>query len=249
MFTQVFDLLNEGDTLLLTLTREGDSLRVNLVPKSSSEAQAGTLLPLSILASPAELDDPTNGFGTVISSYQATRQGMLEAINEIAASGKAVVATAKTKAAPGKTVKPAEAKPVKAVDPPVVAPWAKPSSEVSENDGQVALFSNAPMTLPPTVATSTTAPANAQPDPAARRAVLERDLETLHGRLETNAQMLGFANAFTDGVLNAQLAAFPLGAEYNTKRAELEMLGGVHVITNTNPEWPATGQHPQEDAA
>ena len=257
MFTQVFDLLNEGDTLLLTLTREGDSLRVNLVPKSLSEAQASTLLPLSILASPAELDDPTNGFSTVISSYQATRQGMLEAINEIEASGKAVVAAAKAKAASGKTVKPAEAKLVKAVEPPVVAPWVKPVNQVSENDGQVALFSSTPTTLPPRDVTSTTAPAIPQPDPTARRAVLERDLEALRGRLETNAQMLGFANAFTDGVLNAQLAAFPLGAEYNAKRAELEMLGGpvrrndgLHVIANTNPEWPATGNaNTQEDAA
>ena len=230
-------------------------LWINLIPKSSSEAQASTLLPLSILASPAELDDPTNGFGTVISSYTITRQGVLEAINEIEASGKAVLAAAKAKAAPGKessgkTVKPAEAKPVKAVDPPVVAPWAKPSSEVSENDSQVDLFSSAPSTtLPPTVATSITAPAISQPDPVARRATLEHDLETLRARLETNAQMLGFANAFTDGFLNAQLAAFPLGAEYNVKRTEFEMLGGVHVIANTNPEWPATGQHPQEDAA
>ena len=264
MFRQVFDLLNQGDTLLLTFTREGDSLRVNVIPKATPEAKASTLLPLSILANPAELDDPTNGFGTVISSYQATRQGVLEAISEIEASGKTVVAEAKAKAAPGKdakaksSAKPVEVKPTKPVEPPVVAPWAKPSSEVSENDGQVALFSSAPTMLPPTVATSITAPAIPQPDLAARRAVLERDLESLRGRLETNAQMLGFANAFTDGVLNAQLAAFPLGAEYNAKRAELEMLGGSvsvrrddgpHVIANANPEWPAIGQVAQEDAA
>ena len=257
MFTQVFDLLNEGDTLLLTLTREGDSLRVNVIPKATPEAKASTLLPLSILANPAELDDPTNGFGTVISSYTTTRQGVLEAINEIEASGKAVVAEAKANAAPGKdteaksSAKLVEVKPIKSVESPVVAPWAKPAGDVLENDGQVALFSSTtPTTLPPRDVTSITAPAISQPDPAARRATLEHELETLRARLETNAQMLGMTSAFAEGVLNQQLASFPLGQEYSVKCAELEALGDVHIIPNSQPEWPATGKaDTQEEAA
>ena len=78
--------------------------------------------------------------------------------------------------------------------------------------------------------------------------MLEKELETLRARLETNAQMLGITNAFVEGVLNQQLASFPLGREYTGKRAELEALMGVTAIPNSRPEWPATG-NPQEEAA
>ena len=87
-------------------------------------------------------------------------------------------------------------------------------------------------------------------DTSAHRATLERELETLRARLETNAQMLGMSNAFAEGVLNQQLASFPLGQEYSAKCAELEALAGVRVIPNSQPEWPATGNaNIQEEAA
>ena len=62
--------------------------------------------------------------------------------------------------------------------------------------------------------------------------------------------MLGMSNAFAEGVLNQQLASFPLGQEYSAKCAELEALGDVRVIPNSQPEWPATGNaNIQEEAA
>lgn len=241
MFQQVFSMLGDGDVFLLTLTREGESLRVNLIPKVGEDSPGTALLPLSILASPAELDDPKEGFVAAITSYGGVRQGVLEAIRELEAAGKSAIAAAKTKTAPkesgGKAA--AKAAEVKPQAEPVKAPWAKtPPPDKPADDTQGGLFSSAPATEAP------------PPDSGARRAALERELESLRARLETNATMLGFGNAFVDGALNAQLAAFPLGSEYNAKRAELEMLGSLRVIANTNPEWPATGNaNSQEEAA
>jgi PRTRC genetic system protein E len=246
MFQHLFAMLQDGDVFLLTLTREGDDLRVNLIPKGAESSSAAALLPLSILATPTELDDPTQGFTNAIQHYGQVRHGVLEAIREVEAAGKAAVASAK-KPAGGKPSKSLEAKDAKPTVEPVKAPWAQQQASTSPapastsvpapDDEQNGLFS------------SQSAPAPT-PDTSARRTTLEHELETLRARLETNAQMLGMANAFTDGVLNQQLASFPLGKEYSAKCAELEALGGVHVIPNSQPEWPATGNiNPQEEAA
>ena len=241
MFQQLFALLQDGDVFLLTLTREGDDLRVNLIPKCAESSSAAALLPLSILAAPSELDDPERGFTTAIQQYIQVRHGVLEAIREVEAAGNVAVASAKKPAA-GKAAKSAEVKEAKPTAEPVRAPWAQPqasapaiSGEPTTNDGQVGLFSGQSV---------------ATPDTSARRAMLERELETLRARLETNAQMLGMSNAFAEGVLNQQLASFPLGQEYSAKCAELEALGDVHIIPNSQPEWPATGKaNTQEEAA
>jgi PRTRC genetic system protein E len=242
MFQHLFAMLQDGDVFLLTLTREGEDLRVNLIPKGAESSSVAALLPLSILATPFELDDPAQGFASAIQHYGEVRRGVLEAIREVEATGKAAVASAKKPVA-GKTAKSVEAKDTKPAVEPIRAPWAQPqvskaaSTGESAPDEQVGLFS------------SQSASAAAS-DTSARRATLEGELETLRARLETNAQMLGMTNAFTDGVLNQQLASFPLGNEYSAKCAELEALGGVHVIPNSQPEWPATGSPtPQEEAA
>jgi PRTRC genetic system protein E len=243
MFQQLFAMLQDGDVFLLTLTREGDDLRVNLIPKGAESSSTAALLPLSILATPTELDDPAQGFTSAIQHYAQVRHGVLEAIREVEAAGKAAVASAK-KPAGGKTSKSLAAKDAKPAVEPIKAPWAQPQAsapastgEPEPDDEQNGLFSSQ----------ATPAPA---PDTSARRATLEGELEALRARLETNAQMLGMASAFTDGVLNQQLASFPLGQEYSAKCAELEALGGVQVIPNSQPEWPASGSpNPQEEAA
>jgi PRTRC genetic system protein E len=246
MFQQLFAMLQDGDVFLLTLTREGDDLRVNLIPKGAESSSAAALLPLSVLATPTELDDPAQGFANAIQHYAQVRHGVLEAIREVEAAGKAAVASAK-KPVGGKAAKSVEAKDAKPAAEPARAPWAQPqpstppvsaSTSVSAPDNElVGLFS------------SQSAPV-ATPDTSARRASLEGELETLRARLETNAQMLGMTSAFTEGVLNQQLSLFPLGQEYSAKCAELEALGGVRVIPNSQPEWPATGNtNPQEEAA
>ena len=244
MFQHLFAMLQDGDVFLLTLTREGDDLRVNLIPKGAESSGAAALLPLSILATPTELDDPAQGFASAIQNYAQVRHGVLEAIREVEAAGKAAAASAK-KPAGGKAAKSVEAKDAKPAVEPVRAPWAQPQVSTAASTGETApdaelvgLFSSQ---------AATPAPA---PNTSARRATLEGELETLRARLETNAQMLGITNAFVEGVLNQQLASFPLGQEYSAKRAELEALGGVHVIPNSQPEWPATGSpNPQEEAA
>jgi PRTRC genetic system protein E len=243
MFQQLFAMLQDGDVFLLTLTHEGDDLRVNLIPKGAEALSAAALLPLSILATPVELDDPVQGFASAIQHYGQVRHGVLEAIREVEAAGKAAVASAKKPVA-GKTSKSLEAKDTKPAAEPIKAPWAQPQAstpsstgEPAPDDEQNGLFSSQ----------ATPAPT---PDMSARRASLEGELETLRARLETNAQMLGMTNAFTEGVLNQQLASFPLGQDYSAKVAELEALGGVRVIPNSQPEWPATGDaNPQEEAA
>jgi PRTRC genetic system protein E len=237
MFQQLFAMLQDGDVFLLTLTREGDDLRVNLIPKGAESSSTAALLPLSILAIPTELDDPAQGFTSAIQHYAQVRHGVLEAIREVEAAGKAAVASAKKPTA-GKTAKTVEAKDTKPTAEPVRAPWAQPQASAPAPDAElVGLFSSQPAVTP-------------TPDTSARRATLEGELETLRARLETNAQMLGVLNAFTEGVLNQQLASFPLGKEYIAKTSELEALGGVQVIPNSQPEWPATGSpNPQEEAA
>ena len=246
MFQHLFAMLQDGDVFLLTLTREGDDLRVNLIPKGAESSSVAALLPLSILATPTELDDPEQGFTSAIQHYAQVRHGVLEAIREVEAAGKAAVASAK-KPVGGKAAKSLEAKDTKPAVEPVRAPWAQPQAstppapastgESVPDDEQVGLFS------------SQSAPAAAS-DTSAHRATLEHELETLRARLETNAQMLGMANAFTEGVLNQQLASFPLGQEYSAKCGELESLGGVQVIPNSQPEWPASGNaNPEEEAA
>jgi PRTRC genetic system protein E len=248
MFQQLFAMLQDGDVFLLTLTREGDDLRVNLIPKGTEASSTAALLPLSIHATPTELDDPAQGFASAIQHYGEVRHGVLEAIREVEAAGKAAVASAK-KPTGGKPSKSVETKDAKPATEPVRAPWAQPQAstppapastgESAPDDEQNGLFSSQ--------SASASAPA---PDTSARRATLEHELETLRARLETNATMLGMTNAFTEGVLNQQLAAFPLGQEYSAKCAELESLGGVRVIPNSQPEWPATGNtNPQEEAA
>jgi PRTRC genetic system protein E len=246
MFQQLFAMLQDGDVFLLTLTREGDDLRINLIPKGAESSSTAALLPLSILATPVELDDPAQGFASAIQHYGQVRHGVLEAIREVEAAGKAAVASAKKPAA-GKTAKSLEAKEAKPAVEPVKAPWAQP--QVSTSPTPASTAEPAPDNELVGLFSSQSASA-AAPDTSARRATLEHELETLRARLETNATMLGMTNAFTDGVLNQQLASFPLGQEYSAKCAELEALGGVRVIPNSQPEWPATGNaNPQKEAA
>ena len=80
MFQQLFAMLQDGDVFLLTLTREDDDLRVNLIPKGPESSNTAALLPLSILATPVELDDPEQVFASAIQHYGEVRHGVLEAI-------------------------------------------------------------------------------------------------------------------------------------------------------------------------
>lgn len=98
MFTALH-ALTQSATLMIVVTAEGDDLRVSITPTQAGDrTKAHKLQPLSLIASPAELDD---GFAAAIASWQAPKlslQQQVEAAN--AAGADPVASTASSKAAP-----------------------------------------------------------------------------------------------------------------------------------------------------
>jgi PRTRC genetic system protein E len=101
MFTTLH-ALTQSATLMIVVTAEGDDLRVSITPtQTGDKTKAHKLQPLSLVASPAELDD---GFAAAIQSWQAPKlslQQQVEAAN--AASAEASAAPTGSKAAPKET--------------------------------------------------------------------------------------------------------------------------------------------------
>ncbi|MGK5024614.1 PRTRC system protein E [Janthinobacterium sp. RB2R34] len=97
MFTALHALAQSA-TLMIVVAAEGDDLRVSITPtQAGDKTKAHKLQPLSLIASPAELDD---GFAAAIASWQApklTLQQQVEAANAAGAEGGA---PASSKAAP-----------------------------------------------------------------------------------------------------------------------------------------------------
>lgn len=101
MFTALHALAQSA-TLMIVITAEDDDLRVSITPtQTGDKTKAHKLQPLSLVASPAELDD---GFSTAIKSWQAPKlslQQQVEAAN--AASTDTDAASTSTKPAPKET--------------------------------------------------------------------------------------------------------------------------------------------------
>lgn len=97
MFTALHALAQSA-TLMIVIAAEGDDLRVSITPtQAGDKTKAHKLQPLSLVASPAELDD---GFAAAIASWQApklTLQQQVEAANAAGAEGSV---PASSKAAP-----------------------------------------------------------------------------------------------------------------------------------------------------
>ena len=91
--------LTQSATLMIVVTAEGDDLRVSITPtQTGDKTKAHKLQPLSLVASPAELDD---GFAAAIQSWQAPKLSLLQQVEAANSAGADPVAsTASSKAAP-----------------------------------------------------------------------------------------------------------------------------------------------------
>ncbi|MBW3496957.1 PRTRC system protein E [Janthinobacterium sp. NKUCC08_JDC] len=98
MFTTLH-ALTQSATLMIVVTAEGDDLRVSITPtQAGDKTKAHKLQPLSLVASPAELDD---GFAAAIQSWQAPKlslQQQVEAANAAGADPVAPPASSKSAA-------------------------------------------------------------------------------------------------------------------------------------------------------
>lgn len=95
MFTALHALAQSA-TLMIVIAAEGDDLRVSITPTlAGDKTKAHKLQPLSLVASPAELDD---GFAAAIASWQAPKlslQQQVEAANAAGADASAAPATSR----------------------------------------------------------------------------------------------------------------------------------------------------------
>lgn len=98
MFTALHALAQSA-TLMIVITAEDDDLRVSITPtQAGDKTKAHKLQPLSLVASPAELDD---GFAAAIQSWQAPKLSLLQQVEAANAAGADPIAsTASSKAAP-----------------------------------------------------------------------------------------------------------------------------------------------------
>ncbi|MCW3644077.1 PRTRC system protein E [Burkholderia cenocepacia] len=74
LFTSLYPLAQSASLTILVVA-EGDQLRVNVMPKSKDEKAEQTLYPLSLLASPEELD---RDFAEAVQIYAPGSQSVLE---------------------------------------------------------------------------------------------------------------------------------------------------------------------------
>lgn len=95
MFTALHALAQSA-TLMIVIAAEGDDLRVSITPtQAGDKTKAHKLQPLSLVSSPAELDD---GFAAAIASWQApklTLQQQVDAANAASADAGAAPTSSK----------------------------------------------------------------------------------------------------------------------------------------------------------
>ena len=91
--------LAQRTTLTLLITAEGDQLRVNVTPRANDDTKGEkTLYPLSILATPEELD---RDFAEAVSIYEPSTLSVLEQARAASAANGTVDAGTKALPAPG----------------------------------------------------------------------------------------------------------------------------------------------------
>jgi PRTRC genetic system protein E len=90
--------LAQRTTLTLLITAEGDQLRVNVTPRANDDTKGEkTLYPLSILATPEELD---RDFAEAVSIYEPSTLSVLDQARAASAANGTVDAAAKALPAP-----------------------------------------------------------------------------------------------------------------------------------------------------
>jgi PRTRC genetic system protein E len=185
--------LTQKTTLLIVVAAEGELLRVNITPTSNDTDASHPLHPISLLATPAELD---GGFVEALNAWQAPRLSLIEQVEAAAvaaaseedndkakkptATKTAKPLTAKQAAKAGKTPKPepepktaadsaqtatqGSAEPAGATSGAPAEPGAAPASaDASANT----TLSEEPIAAPPRLVDSTALPPDAPGDPVA----------------------------------------------------------------------------------
>ena len=100
MFTTLH-ALSQSATLMIVIAAEGDDLRVSITPtQAGDKTKAHKLQPLSLVASPADLDE---GFAAAIASWQAPKLSLQEQVEAATAASTDTNAASTTKPAPKET--------------------------------------------------------------------------------------------------------------------------------------------------
>lgn len=129
MLFQALHELAKSTDLHMTITAQGDDLRVVVLPKPKDGANAALSTPLALTASAAELDEK---FVATLSSYTASRKSLDEQLEEStnfmeAAKQAAKDSAKKSVASPVKQT--ASASATKTEEPAVEKPATKPASD------------------------------------------------------------------------------------------------------------------------
>ncbi|MCO4865775.1 conserved hypothetical protein [Cupriavidus taiwanensis] len=98
MFTELAALVRESEKVVVTLTMQGDTMSVVVVPVIKNAADAALSTPLALSATPAELDE---GFAAAVAGVSAARQSLAEqaeATKSILEAAKSSQSTKATKA-------------------------------------------------------------------------------------------------------------------------------------------------------
>jgi PRTRC genetic system protein E len=117
VFVELMPLLKDR-TLLLTIARVGEKVKVNVIPAKAKEGEDQALTtPLSYTASPEELDaELGKHLASYVDNHVALGSTLAEAKAEMDAAAKAARQKAKASQAP--KTDPATAKKAKAITPP-----------------------------------------------------------------------------------------------------------------------------------
>lgn len=94
MFKEMQELLGRTSVIMLTISQEGEKLRVNFVPKAKKDDDA-SVTPLTLVGTAEELD---NEFSKAISTYTSKSQSIAEQMAEYEKAAEAARTAAAKKA-------------------------------------------------------------------------------------------------------------------------------------------------------
>jgi PRTRC genetic system protein E len=120
MFTQLQKMLRNGDSVTIAV-ENNTQLRVSVFPKlaapggESGEPHKALSLPLSLVATPAELDSPA--FLETLEKFTASAGALRHTLDEVEAAHKTAAESARAKAKPAAKHKPEPATPPKSETP------------------------------------------------------------------------------------------------------------------------------------
>ena len=136
MFAQLKPMLREGDTVTMTIAVENDTeLRVTVFPKlftldgEHGESRQALNTPLSVTATPEELDSPV--FIETLTKFTASTTALRNTLEEVEAAHKAAAEAARTR--PKLPAKGGKAAALAAATEPVATP-AAPEPEPEEHN-------------------------------------------------------------------------------------------------------------------